>query len=104
MKGSITIVKNLGKNTNTYLTIKYYDSWKEQVKDIDILLATFAQLGIQASHHTYIRANDVYEFARQLGYNDMNEARRAYNSCKKQSERLHRLFNSTEIDILSTIE
>ena len=52
----------------------------------------------------YEESRDVYDFARQFGYEDMIEARRAYNTCKKQSERLHKLFNGAEIAILSTIE
>lgn len=52
----------------------------------------------------YEGSQNVYDFARQCGYEDMDKARRAYKACKKQSERLHKLFNAEEILILSTIE
>ena len=44
------------------------------------------------------------DFARQFAYDCDHDAKRIYNACKKQSERLHKLFNAEEILILSTIE
>lgn len=36
-------------------------------------------------------------FALEFGYDDINEAKRVYNACKKQYERLNKLFNQEEI-------
>lgn len=52
----------------------------------------------------YDNVSDAWEFARAFGYEYNAETRKLYSECKKQSERLHRLFNDTEIDLLSTIE
>lgn len=52
----------------------------------------------------YESVDDVYDFAREFCYNDINEAKKAYKECEKQSERLHRLFTDAEIEILSSIE
>lgn len=53
---------------------------------------------------TYECSRDFYDFARSYAYDMDHDARRIYNACKKQSERLHKLFNEDEITILSTIE
>lgn len=55
MNGSITIKKTLGKNNESFITIKYYDSWQEQAKDLEVLVDTFEKLGIQVSYQTYTR-------------------------------------------------
>lgn len=47
---------------------------------------------------------DWVEFKRDFGYTKDAEAKHAYYACEKQYNRLHRLFNQDEIDILSTIE
>lgn len=54
----------------------------------------------------YDNARDFYDFATEFGYDYTrdSEARKAYRACEKQSDRLHRLFNQQEIDILSEIE
>ena len=38
-----------------------------------------------------------------FGYTDAKQAKQVYNACKKQSERLHKLFNNTEIETLEKI-
>jgi len=50
--------------------------------------------------------DDILSFAWQFGYEieSMQKTRRIYSACKKQSERLHRLFNDEEVELLSTIE
>ena len=60
MNGSITITKTLGKNTESFLTVKYYESWQEQANDIEILVETFEKLGIQVSYYTYTRKDGYY--------------------------------------------
>lgn len=53
----------------------------------------------QAYEYCYNFANFMNEF----GYTDARQAEQVYDACKKQSERLHKLFNSTEIEILEKI-
>ena len=36
MKGSITITRKLGSNTDSFLTISYHDSWLDQNNAIHI--------------------------------------------------------------------
>lgn len=43
------------------------------------------------------------DFMNEYGYTDAQKAKQVYNACKKQSERLRKLFNSTEIETLEKI-
>ena len=52
----------------------------------------------------YENARDVYDFAREYGYDDMSHARKVYRACERQSEALHRLFTEQEISLISEIE
>lgn len=46
---------------------------------------------------------NLVEFMREFGYTEASKARKAYNGCMKQSERLHKLFTDEEIALLSMI-
>lgn len=57
-----------------------------------------------------LRDSQAYEFCYNLadfmneyGYTDDKQAKQVYNACKKQSERLHKLFNNAEIETLDKI-
>ena len=53
----------------------------------------------------YDLSRDIGDFIKSFGYADeWQSGVIAYNACKKQSERLHRLFNDEEVELLSTIE
>lgn len=47
---------------------------------------------------------DEYELARAYGYDDIEQARKVYKACRKTSEKMHKIFNEAELDILSEIE
>ena len=51
----------------------------------------------------YENARDLTDFMLDFGYNNIPQAKQAYDACKKQSDRLHKLFNSTEIETLEKI-
>lgn len=51
----------------------------------------------------YENARDLTDFMLAFGYTDAKQAKQVYNACKKQSERLHKLFNTTEIETLEKI-
>lgn len=51
----------------------------------------------------YENARDLTDFMLDFGYDNMPQAKQVYNACKKQSERLHKLFNNTEIETLEKI-
>lgn len=54
---------------------------------------------------SYELSSDIHDFITSFGYClDWQEGVIAYNACMKQSERLHRLFTESEIEVLSTIE
>lgn len=53
----------------------------------------------QAYEYTY----NLADFMNEYGYTDDTQAKQVYNACKKQSERLHKLFNNTEIETLEKI-
>ena len=52
----------------------------------------------------YENSRNAHEFMRDWGYSDFREAQQVYRDCEKQSERVHRLFNEQEIQVLSMIE
>lgn len=76
----------------------FHDNYKNESKKKDFIY--YLVLDALA----YDNCPDVYNFMRIFGYVDVQQARTLYRACEKQSERLHRLFNQNEIDILSTIE
>lgn len=51
----------------------------------------------------YENARDLTDFMLDFGYDNIQQAKKVYIACKKQSERLHKLFNSTEIEIFENI-
>lgn len=51
----------------------------------------------------YESTRDLTDFMNEYGYTDAKQARQAYNACKKQSDRLYKLFNTTEIETLEKI-
>lgn len=60
--------------------------------------------------YSLLRDSQAYEFCYNLadfmneyGYTDAKQAKQAYDACKKQSERLHKLFNDAEIETLEKI-
>ena len=52
----------------------------------------------------YEQALDLYDFCCEFGYMDRQKARKAYEGCRKQSERLHRLFTDEEIALLAMLD
>ena len=51
----------------------------------------------------YESTRDLTDFMNEFGYTDDKQAKQVYNACKKQSERLHKLFNDAEIETLEKI-
>ena len=51
----------------------------------------------------YESTRDLTDFMNEYGYTDAKQAKQAYNACKKQFDRLHKLFNNTEIETLEKI-
>lgn len=51
----------------------------------------------------YESTRDLTDFMNEFGYTDEKQAKRVYDACKKQSERLHKLFNDSEIETLEKI-
>lgn len=78
----------------------FNDNFKNESDKKDFLYCLFLDA------QCYDNARDVWDFAREYfgGYDDMKSARKAYDACRKQYARLHRLFNKAEIELLSTIE
>lgn len=51
----------------------------------------------------YENARDLTDFMLDFGYDNIPQAKQVYNACKKQSERLHKLFDDAEIETLEKI-
>ena len=104
--------KKLGKSEmtsgNAYkITLSYHGHWcsfvfndnfKNASKKKDFLYCLYLDA------MAYENVRDVFEFAREYGYDDWHKACKPYSLCKAQSVRLHKLFNDAEIELLSTIE
>ena len=46
---------------------------------------------------------NLADFMNEFDYTDDKQAKKIYNACKKQFDRLHKLFNDTEIETLEKI-
>ena len=46
---------------------------------------------------------NLADFMNEYGYTDGKQAKTIFDACKKQSDRLHKLFNNTEIETLEKI-
>ena len=54
---------------------------------------------------SFENSKDYFDWCHDWCYDYFsNKSRKVYEACKKQSERVHRLFNDEEIELLSTIE
>ena len=51
----------------------------------------------------YESTRDLADFMNEFGYTDDTQAKKIYDACKKQSERLHKLFTNKEIETLEKI-
>ena len=51
----------------------------------------------------YESTRDLTDFMHEFGYTDDKQAKKIYDACKKQSERLHKLFTNKEIETLEKI-
>lgn len=51
----------------------------------------------------YENARDLTDFMLDFGYDNIPQAKTIFDACKKQSERLHKLFNDAEIETLEKI-
>ena len=51
----------------------------------------------------YENARDLTDFMLAFGYDNIPQAKQVYNTCKKQFDRLHKLFNDAEIKMLEKI-
>ena len=51
----------------------------------------------------YENARDLTDFMLAFCYDDYKQAKTIFDACKKQSNRLHKLFNDTEIETLEKI-
>ena len=60
--------------------------------------------------YSLLRDSQAYEYCynfadlmNEYGYTDEKQAKQVYNACKKQFDRLHKLFNDAEIETLEKI-
>lgn len=51
----------------------------------------------------YESTRDLTDFMLDFGYDNIPQAKQVYNACKKQFDRLHKLFNNAEIKMLKKI-
>lgn len=46
---------------------------------------------------SYEANTDYIQFCKEFGYDDIKEGKKVYNACKRESERIHKLFTDEEI-------
>lgn len=75
----------------------FHDNYMNQSKKKELLYCLLLDA------ECYENSIDIYDFADAYGYKHTAEAEKAYEGCKRQSERLHKLFTDEEIALLSMI-
>ena len=97
---------NMTSGNKYFITIYYngkrcsfvfHDNYMNQSKKKELLYCLLLDA------ECYDESTDIYYFADAYGYKHTAEAEKAYAGCKRQSERLHRLFTDEEIALLSMI-
>ena len=80
-------------------TISFYfhDNFKNESGKKDYLYSLLVDMCAYGS------TDDVYEFMREFGYSDYEEAQRIRNACKRNGDKVHKLFNEREIDELTEL-
>lgn len=53
--------------------------------------------------NAYESTTDAFDFMAEFGYTNPQKAKEVYNACKKQAERLNKLFTSEEVEQLQII-
>ena len=82
------------EHNGTFAILPYHTNINDIVDKQDIVEC------LLLDSEAYENTNDVTDFADTFGYTDYIKAKKAYQECKKQSERLHKLFDDNEIAIL----
>lgn len=82
------------EHNGTFAISPYHTNAKDIIDKQDIVEC------LLLDSEAYENTNDVTDFADTFGYADYNKAKKAYQECKKQSERLRKLFDDNEIAIL----
>ena len=75
----------------------FHDNFRNASKKEDFLYCLY--LDAEAFDNNI----DIYDFADSFGYKGCKDAEKAYEGCRKQSERLHRLFTDEEIALLAML-
>ena len=76
----------------------FHDNFRNASKKEDFLYCLY--LDAEAFDNNV----DIYNFADSFGYKQCRDAEKAYEGCRKQSERLHKLFTEEEIALLAMLD
>lgn len=75
----------------------FHDNYKNESEKKDYLYSLL--LDMSAYDNTY----NVDEFMREFGYKNYEEAQRIRNACKRNGDKVRKLFNEREIDELNEL-
>ena len=82
----------IGYNKKSY-SFEYQCNAKYEMPTIERVMNC-----LMVDMESYDNSIDVADFANCFGYdNDLDEARRIYSACEKESKALHRIFTDTEL-------
>ena len=82
---------------NKQISFDYHDNYKNESNIKDFLYS------LMLDTSSYENCGTIYEFAREFGYKDFKQATKIYNACKKQYEKLNKLFNKQEQEELQEL-
>lgn len=82
------------KYNNKSVSMTYHDNYLNESGKDEFLYALILD-GI-----TYKNCYNLAEFMYEFGYEEEKQAQKIYNSCKKQYEKMRKLFTEQEIDQL----
>ena len=74
------------------VSFNYHDNYKNESGVKDYLYA------LLSDKNAYESTRDVNDFMLGFGYKNYNEAKRIREACKRNSEKLEKLFNSEELE------
>ena len=80
------------KYNGNSISMLYHDNYKNK-SDKDEFLYALLLDGV-----AYENCYNLADFMDEFGYEDKTKATKAYNACKRQCEKLHRLFTYEEIE------
>lgn len=76
------------------ISFYFHDNYKNDSGKKDYLYSLLLDMD------AYENSGDVWEFMNEFGYKEFSYAKKIYNACKRNADKVHKLFSEREIDEL----